>query len=336
MAQVWSNSVGRVFDDDDSLPRVGKLECFEVQGRDVPDNKTTLLMITQLKPPDNSLYGGISRAQGRPRILAVPDGATNRQVRAMSLAMVADVTTAEGDAPEPLLMTYYGYRCQEHKSDYSNKCPGCPVPENDDIFELPLNYSGTLEVKIGLQWTAGSYDAAKDTQVIEAPKENTEDEDDGVLTLDSCLRAFAKAETLGEDDMWYCRDCKEHRRAFKKMDLYKLPDLLIIHLKRFIYSSVTREKLTDLVDFPLEGLDMKNYTLDPTQDGRTIYDCYAVSNHMGGMGGGHYNAYVRNMTTNEWWCHDDSSVSKVNDPNQVKSAAAYVLFYKRRGAVTLQ
>ena len=49
-----------------------------------------------------------------------------------------------------------------------------------------------------------------------------------------------------------------------------------------------------------------------------------------GMGGGHYNAYVRNLENGEWWLHDDSSVSRV-DESRVKSESSYVLFYRRRG-----
>jgi len=65
------------------------------------------------------------------------------------------------------------------------------------------------------------------------------------LTLDGCIRRFSGREQLGENDKWYCRGCKEHVRAFKKMDVWRLPPVLIVHLKRFqyergIYSSVLR------------------------------------------------------------------------------------------------
>jgi ubiquitin carboxyl-terminal hydrolase 4/11/15 len=50
------------------------------------------------------------------------------------------------------------------------------------------------------------------------------------------------------------------------------------------------------VDFPLEGLDMTPYVLSESQK-KSInlnYDCYAVSNHYGGVGGGHYTAFAKN------------------------------------------
>mgnify|MGYP003695078617 CR=1 FL=1 len=52
------------------------------------------------------------------------------------------------------------------------------------------------------------------------------------------------------------------------------------------------QKLDTLVDFPLEGLDMAPYVLSKTQkNSNLIYDCYAVSNHYGSVGFGHYTAY---------------------------------------------
>ena len=64
------------------------------------------------------------------------------------------------------------------------------------------------------------------------------------------------------------------------------------------------------------------------QDAPPVYDLYAVSNHFGGMGGGHYNAYCK-MPDGKWWCFDDSHVHAV-DTNNICSSSAYVLFYRRR------
>lgn len=60
-----------------------------------------------------------------------------------------------------------------------------------------------------------------------------------------------------------------------------------MHLKRFSYTSYYRDKLTTLVDFPLSGLDLSEHVLCTEQRGDAIYDCFAVSNHMGALGGGH-------------------------------------------------
>ena len=77
------------------------------------------------------------------------------------------------------------------------------------------------------------------------------------------------------------------------------------------------QKLDSQVDFPLEGLDLSRHVISskaargPSGESM-IYDCYAVSNHYGNMGFGHYTAYARNPRTDKWYEFDDSRVTPVN------------------------
>lgn len=120
------------------------------------------------------------------------------------------------------------------------------------------------------------------------------------VTLDECLDEFNKEEVLSENDAWYCPRCKEHRRASKKFELWKTPDILVMHLKRFSASRGFRDKLDVLVDFPVEGLDMTGRVEAPEDGKGLIYDLFAVDNHYGGLGGGHYTAYAKNFMTGQW------------------------------------
>jgi ubiquitin carboxyl-terminal hydrolase 4/11/15 len=138
-------------------------------------------------------------------------------------------------------------------------------------------------------------------------------------------------EQLEETEMWYCNRCKEHVRAWKQFHLYRAPPILIIHLKRFQYSATThrRDKINIFIDFPLEGLDLSEHVMHWTDAEKPVYDCYAVSNHFGGLGGGHYTAYALN--DDGVWCHyDDSRVTTHVDPKEVVSSSAYVLYYRRK------
>lgn len=47
------------------------------------------------------------------------------------------------------------------------------------------------------------------------------------INLDSCLRAFTSEEELGENEMYYCSKCKTHCLATKKLDLWRLPPILV-------------------------------------------------------------------------------------------------------------
>ncbi|ODV89808.1 hypothetical protein CANCADRAFT_17713, partial [Tortispora caseinolytica NRRL Y-17796] len=148
------------------------------------------------------------------------------------------------------------------------------------------------------------------------------------ITLEDCLALFSNEEILGKDDLWYCPRCKEHRQASKKFDLWKLPDIFTIHLKRFSASRMFNDKIGDFVECPLDDLDMNKWLSSETQEGANTYELFAVDNHYGGLGGGHYTSNVKNFIDNKWYCFDDSSVTEIED-SRVVTSAAYVLFYRR-------
>lgn len=98
------------------------------------------------------------------------------------------------------------------------------------------------------------------------------------VALKECIELFTTMETLGEHDPWsaslccsfthpppppgpglqpcflssrYCPTCKKHQQATKKFDLWSLPRILVVHLKRFSYNRCWRDKLDTVVDFPI-------------------------------------------------------------------------------------
>lgn len=128
------------------------------------------------------------------------------------------------------------------------------------------------------------------------------------ITLDDCLDEFERAEVLSEQDMWYCPRCKEHRRASKKFDLWKTPDILVCHLKRFSSSHYRRDKIDVKVNFPIEGLDLDTRVLHK-EDGKVeVYDLIGVDEHYGGLGGGHYTASAKNFMDGEWYHYNGKSL----------------------------
>lgn len=67
------------------------------------------------------------------------------------------------------------------------------------------------------------------------------------------------------------------------------------------------------------------------QEGDALYDLWGVVNHYGGLGGGHYTAFARNDYDDRWYEVSDDLVSVVENDDDLVTAAAYVLFYQRRG-----
>ena len=154
-------------------------------------------------------------------------------------------------------------------------------------------------------------------------KENEGKKKNKKLKLEELLNNFNELEKLTKDNKWYCPKCKQFQLADKKMEIFTINEVVIIHLKRFR----NNRKIDNLVEFPIEGLDLGSYLSNKSD--KDIYDLFAVANHVGGLHGGHYFAYCKNCIDGEWYEFNDSHVSKI-DNKKVVSENAYVLFYKRK------
>lgn len=72
-------------------------------------------------------------------------------------------------------------------------------------------------------------------------------------SLHDCLETYAEEETL--DDRYHCARCKTLQRAKKGLRIYKFPEIMVLHIKRFTFGrGFTRDKLTTRIDYP-ERLD---------------------------------------------------------------------------------
>ncbi|KAI9140732.1 hypothetical protein BKA69DRAFT_1078468 [Paraphysoderma sedebokerense] len=175
------------------------------------------------------------------------------------------------------------------------------------------------------------------------------------LNLNHCLQLFAKEEVLEGDEAWYCPRCKSPQNAKKQLSITRLPNILVINLKRFavmngMYGYPIRQKLETSISFPLKDLDMSEYVENfEGKNEDCIYDLYAVANHWGSIYGGHYTAACKysqlfsasgkdtpNSTDSNvnlddiWFEYDDWKVERIDNPESVVSKQAYLLFYQRR------
>uniref|UniRef100_A0A2M4A0P1 ubiquitinyl hydrolase 1 n=1 Tax=Anopheles triannulatus TaxID=58253 RepID=A0A2M4A0P1_9DIPT len=84
------------------------------------------------------------------------------------------------------------------------------------------------------------------------------------VDLDHCLRAFTSEEKL---EQWYhCSHCKQKKPATKKLQIWKLPPILIVHLKRFNYVNGKWVKSQKVVNFPYEDFDPTPYLASVPQE----------------------------------------------------------------------
>jgi len=131
------------------------------------------------------------------------------------------------------------------------------------------------------------------------------------------LESFIEGELLEKDNAYACEHCDEKVTAERRQCIKKLPNVLIIVLRRFEYDydTMTRQKLNDYLEFPWE-LDMKPYTQEgldlkeseqaeegekkPVVDDRPEYppEYYnfklkGVVVHMGTADSGHYYSFIK-------------------------------------------
>ncbi|XP_038627846.1 ubiquitin carboxyl-terminal hydrolase 19 isoform X4 [Tachyglossus aculeatus] len=226
-----------------------------------------------------------------------------------------------------------------HKIDANNK-----EQKLEDKGEVPLELSD--DSSLALIWKNNErlkefvLVGSKELECVEDPGSASEAARAGHFTLEQCLNLFTKPEVLAPEEAWYCPKCKQHREASKQLMLWRLPNVLIIQLKRFSFRSfIWRDKINDMVEFPVRNLDLSKFCIGQKDDHQLpTYDLYAVINHYGGMIGGHYTAYARlpndkNSQRSDvgWRLFDDSTVTTV-DESQVVTRYAYVLFYRRRNS----
>ncbi|XP_025231185.1 ubiquitin carboxyl-terminal hydrolase 4 isoform X4 [Theropithecus gelada] len=228
------------------------------------------------------------------------------------------------------------------------KIKGQPCPKRLFTFSLVNSY-GTADINslatdgkllklnsrstLAIDWDSETRSLYYDEQESEAYEKHVsmlqpQKKKKTTVALRDCIELFTTMETLGEHDPWYCPNCKKHQQATKKFDLWSLPKILVVHLKRFSYNRYWRDKLDTVVEFPIRGLNMSEFVCNPSAR-PYVYDLIAVSNHYGAMGVGHYTAYAKNKLNGKWYYFDDSNVSLASE-DQIVTKAAYVLFYQRR------
>lgn len=59
--------------------------------------------------------------------------------------------------------------------------------------------------------------------------------------------------------MYLCEKCNKRRRSTKQLNILRYPKVLVIHLNRFRFNSLFREKLSTDVLFPASGLNISPY-----------------------------------------------------------------------------
>uniref|UniRef100_A0A8D8T3H7 Ubiquitin carboxyl-terminal hydrolase 47 n=1 Tax=Cacopsylla melanoneura TaxID=428564 RepID=A0A8D8T3H7_9HEMI len=75
------------------------------------------------------------------------------------------------------------------------------------------------------------------------------------------------------------------------------------------------------ISHPEPSSSSSSATKDPALSARGpyVYELFSIMIHSGSASGGHYYAYIKNFSTNEWYCFNDQSVTRITDEDIHKS-----------------
>uniref|UniRef100_A0AAR2L4Y3 Ubiquitin carboxyl-terminal hydrolase n=1 Tax=Pygocentrus nattereri TaxID=42514 RepID=A0AAR2L4Y3_PYGNA len=354
VADVYNHRFHKIYRKDDGLNHImEKDDIFVYEVLEEDSERMNLPVYFRERHMKHS--GGSSGTMlfGQPLLITVPrhnlspDTLYERLFLSVKFIHIFGLTTGEDEAmdhqvsPDPESSQSETVDGEDEGSEPENGPVGSVgKASRPKLFSFSMvNSYGTANISplpthstIAIDWDSDTKRLCYDDQEAEAYEKHESmmqaQKKKATVALKECIELFTTMETLGEHDPWYCPTCKKHQQATKKFDLWSLPRVLVVHLKRFSYNRCWRDKLDTVVDFPIRDLNMSEFVCDP-KAGPYIYDLVAVSNHYGGMGGGHYTAYAKNKTDGKWYYFDDSSVSSASE-DQIVTKAAYVLFYQRR------
>jgi len=139
-------------------------------------------------------------------------------------------------------------------------------------------------------------------------------------------------ESLTNENMIYCNNCKGLTDGVHQQSIYELPKVLIIILNR----GKNNEDFNEEFDFPVI-LDLRNKNVIANQNSPHLFYLCGIITHLGeSSSGGHFIAYCRNNQNSNFTFYNDSIVSeasiesaisaKISD-NVNEKRTPYILFY---------
>ena len=139
---------------------------------------------------------------------------------------------------------------------------------------------------------------------------------------------LVKPEQMTGENAWYNEKTKKKQDISKTMCFWNFPKILVVTLKRF--SPDGMYKINSVIDFPLVDLDLSSYVKGYNSK-NYVYDLFGVCNHMGGVEGGHYTSFVKNVS-GKWVHYNDTVVEIVADADihRIVSPMSYCLFYRKK------
>ena len=202
-------------------------------------------------------------------------------------------------------------------------CTGCVLnPLYQDYFTIPRHCYLIVE------WCRKvKLNQIKDENLLlylnhSSIKDEFESNINKAISIYDCLDLFTQKELI---DNIFCENCKTNQIFTKILRIERIPQYLVITLKRFKYTLMYKTKMDCSIKFPTNNINLKPYiTQKDNPEENKIYDLYAIINHIGNLSSGHYYSIIEQ--NKKWIKYNDSQVSDFT--RTFDTQEAYILIYK--------
>ncbi|XP_049293795.1 ubiquitin carboxyl-terminal hydrolase 31 [Anopheles funestus] len=281
LTEICESGFSRVFCDSHLMSSVREndpLFCIECPTAGTGQETTSGTNIVLCLCNGKREFGGHVKRFGTPFCLVVNRDVSYSELQKLLLKEMSSILRSEVFAFATPAQNLFRIRLQDPSCDADTYLEATVEhPLFTEMIDLALSVlptdAGPAHVKLLLEWTEPERffndmgDPFVEHETVSQMREKIPAS--SALTLEQCFEHYTKAETLGQDNAWKCPHCQEYLPVVKTLGLWSLPDIMVIHLKRFrqqqLRASTQAAKLTNLVKFPLHGFDMTPHLArDPT------------------------------------------------------------------------
>ena len=137
------------------------------------------------------------------------------------------------------------------------------------------------------------------------------------ISIEECIHYTFKEENM--PDLWFDEKSNTRKKLIKHTHICYLPQILVLHLKRWDY---TLRKNNKLITYN-ETIDLYPFTLYNNEH-NCKYELFGIINHHGNVMGGHYYSYIKK--NGQWYMYNDTNVSIISN---IISSDNYCFFYRK-------
>ncbi|CAD7077202.1 unnamed protein product [Hermetia illucens] len=266
LAEINSTGFSRVFCDSQPismLEGIDSVYCIEIPEMKEETSDLMLLIANVRRNMENNTVERF----GTPFCIQVNRDCSYVELQKKLLKEMSAVLKPEVFAYTTPVSDMFQIRIQDPSADPDTYLEQVEHPLFMEIIDMALSVlssdAGPPHVKLLLEWAdpesffSDMSDPIVEHESVAQLKKNTTNS--VPLSLEQCLEHYTKAETLSAENAWRCPNCQQYLPVVKTLGLWSLPDILVVHFKRFRQQhekGADAAKLTTMVKFPLNAFDM--------------------------------------------------------------------------------